>query len=416
MKHILYYTIPSLALLLFQYKALAMTETTNAQIKSTIDLARITSEEGWQLLRKYADRVDEYDRLDLDGKKLMRREFWEQAKILFENGTSLEDDKKAVELRHFSVLLREITPETWYIHLTNLEEMVRAVEESSPDLGRMWYRGNHGSSFKDPDFMRSMQEKEAGEKPEEYAELMAQVSRNIEVRNEKRRILAEYEPYIVIENELRRLRGILWAMDDDYMYYLIEKYKGWTEEERRQREMELMYNHTKNEEEKREERELGGYSIASYNASVPHNEKTDVFIAPDTKEYVEVQRALREIEQILGRMRSAMVFNGNEGLMRVLHKLVDIIDGEIRIPPDTEEYRNLCNELDKVVYRADLTDEDMEQIKKLVENINQLAKTNSPTSVLQVSKEAKERLQEYPKRNEERQRLLRRLQRIVDAP
>jgi len=325
----------------------------------------VKTEAEQQILRKYADQVDKYDQLNLDNKKLMRTKLWAQAEVLFENATSIEEDEKAKEFRSLVSLLREITPELRYLYPASLDEVLCAIEEDNPDVERMWYRGSRGDSFKNSDFVQKVREREEYEKTEEYAEHRAEILRNFEVYNARRRILAEYEPYIAVENELRKLVGIRWALDDDYMYYLLEKYKGLTEEERRQRYTELMDNQKKNEEEQKEQKELSDYSIASFNASMPYNKRTNVIIEPNTKEYMEVKQAIEEIAQIRSQMYSAMVVEGNEDLMKASH---------------------------------------------------QMAETNKLVSVLQLSKDAEERLQGYPKRNEDRLRQLRRLPRLVDMP
>jgi len=384
--------------------------------ETTLDFTTIKPG-SWQVQRaKYADKINHYDRLSLEDKKRMIADIGKQADVLFDNAMSAEEDQEAEDLRQLVPLLREVTPELRCLHLANLDEVLHALEGGNPNVERMWYRGVPVASFKNLDFVRKVREREASGKLGEYADPAVQVFCRFVERNERKRMLAEYEPYIAVAGEYQRLTGIRWALDDNYMYYLVEKYKGLTREDLIQREKELMHSPVRNEETRREEMGLHDYPVALFHASVPFNAKGGLLIEPDTKEYAEVKRATEEMGKIQGWVRFAMVSGGDEDLMRMLHRVIDIRDGAIRIPPDTEEYRDLRKELDGVVYRSGLTAENTEQVRALVEKINQMAKTNTPTSVIQLPKDAEERLQKYPKRNVERQRQLRRLLHLIDMP
>ena len=152
-------------------EASASTEAVEPSTKSTIDLARIKTEEGRQLLKKYSDRIDEYDKLSLENKRGMIRAFARQSQLLSKSGADTEESAKAEELRSLVFLLQDITPEEGYIHLRSLDEAARVIEENHPDIERMWYRRHRAVSYKSPDFMQAMREREAREQSIECAGL-----------------------------------------------------------------------------------------------------------------------------------------------------------------------------------------------------------------------------------------------------
>jgi len=74
------------------------------------------------------------------------------------------------------------------------------------------------------------------------------------------------------------------------------------------------------------------------------------------------------------------------GLLNIFRKVVDYNDGELRLPVNSREYWVRYNDLCKLIKQPSLTDVDMERIKQLIQELNESAKTNAPTSIFQAPK------------------------------
>jgi len=217
--------------------------------------------------------------------------------------------------------------------------------------------------------------------------------------------LSEDEIYAKLWKEFERLEFVTIALGRDYEHSLLVKYDAlnFTEEERLQRIKELggdaawarqmiLGNREKNAEERRNAKELDDLYWALMNAASEARALSlsslrgggrEWLVIPDTEEYRECERTERELSRIVRERKIA---------------LVDVRDGEIRIAPDTEEYRELRQEFERLAGQPELAGEESAKMKLIVGEINQMAKTNTPTSVFQISSGFEERRREREKK------------------
>jgi len=194
--------------------------------------------------------------------------------------------------------------------------------------------------------------------------------------------LNEDEIYSNIQKERARLGSIMTAFIEGYAHSLLVKYAdlNLTTEEREQRVQELMAGNTEEQEEAKELRDYGTVLYCITPTPRDPYGKSISGIAPDTEEF-----------QVFARIKMA--------LERILYEeqgvLVDIRDGEIRIAPDTEEYRELRQEFENMMEKSELTDEEAERMKQVIGEINQMAKTNTPTSIFQISPDVEKGRRKY---------------------
>jgi len=66
----------------------------------------------------------------------------------------------------------------------------------------------------------------------------------------------------------------------------------------------------------------------------------------------------------------------------IFHSIVDYRDGELRLPLAVEREDELC----ELLKQPELTDEDIGTIRQIIQEMNESAKTNAPTSVFQAPK------------------------------
>jgi len=184
--------------------------------------------------------------------------------------------------------------------------------------------------------------------------------------------LSEGEISAKIYQEHDRLMGIMWALCNEYEQYLLVKYAdlNLTREERHQRVRELDRG---NADERREAKELGDYDVALHYATESSADGGDrLVVSPDTAEFKELRRTMRQLASAAAMGQDAMV---------------DIRNGEIRIPPDTVEYHTLLRELFGLSRKPELTDEESERMRQIIREARKRAKTNTPTSAFQMPKE-----------------------------
>ena len=184
--------------------------------------------------------------------------------------------------------------------------------------------------------------------------------------------MANEEAFCVeIRLEAARLKEVMYALCKEYEKFLIVKYAdlNLTLEARNQQIRENQFS--TNKVERRTAKELSDYGMALRYATNTVQAMTRIMITPDTEEFDELCRTIREMESAVAMGRDATV---------------DVRDGEIRIAPSTAEYRNLQLELVRLFRKPELTDEESEMIRQIISEIKEMAKTNTPTSVFQMPK------------------------------
>ena len=140
--------------------------------------------------------------------------------------------------------------------------------------------------------------------------------------------------------------------------------------------------------------ELGRLSQVEKALDAEYNRATQNIDELDVDTLGEELRAIREIKlvyELMWRMVNAfelpMIEKANKDLKIFPHQIVDIRNGEIRLPPPTEELWDLCEKLFfKSMNKSAFTDEDIATIHRLASEIREMAKTNAPTSVFQMPK------------------------------
>ena len=85
-----------------------------------------------------------------------------------------------------------------------------------------------------------------------------------------------------------------------------------------------------------------------------------------------------------------MIGKANARLNVIPHYMFDVKDGEVRIPPNTEKYWGLLQELRELMDKPEQTDEEDTRIRQIAWEIYDMVKTNTPTSVFQMPESKEE--------------------------
>ena len=204
-----------------------------------------------------------------------------------------------------------------------------------------------------------------------------------------------------IGHEIARLSAISGTFRTDYHHALLKKYEGWTEEQISEREKELAKERLSRvsvgepypcpSEEEMELRMLTSERNYAQKFSVPplirHIDESNFnAFLEERKVFTRATGTRNQIWMFLDHAQFSRLEQANKEFRVSPHQLVDFRDGEIRFPPDTDEFWNFFSSLCDLMYRSKLTDDDIAKIRQLASEIREMAKTNMPTSAFQMPK------------------------------